>query len=79
MFDLLIEKYSKFRNVKVVNADILKFDLEKNMKTNTIIFGNLPYNISSQILVKLIKFETGLKIFKFNFNVSKGTWRKNNR
>ena len=42
----------------MVNADILKFDLEKNMKTNTIIFGNLPYNISSQILVKLIKFET---------------------
>ena len=58
MFDLLIEKYSRFRNVKVINADILKFDLEKNMKTNTIIFGNLPYNISSQILVKLIKFET---------------------
>ena len=80
MFDLLIEKYSKFRNVKVVNADILKFDLKKNMKTNTVIFGNLPYNISSQILVKLIKFETWPpKIFKFNFNVSKGTWRKNNR
>ena len=55
MFDLLIEKYSKFRNVKVVNADILKFDLEKNMKTNTIIFGNLPYNISSQIIVKIDK------------------------
>ena len=57
LFDLLIEKYSKFKYVKVVNADILKFDLEKNIKSNSIIFGNLPYNISSQILVKLIKFE----------------------
>ncbi len=57
MFDLLIEKYSKFKYVKVVNADILKFDLEKNIKSNSVIFGNLPYNISSQILVKLIKFE----------------------
>ncbi len=58
LFDSLIEKYSKFKNVKVVNADILKFDLEKKMKSNSVIFGNLPYNISSQILVKLIKFET---------------------
>ncbi len=57
LFDLLIEKYSKFKYVKVVNADILKFDLEKNIKSNSVIFGNLPYNISSQILVKLIKFE----------------------
>ena len=58
LIDLLIEKYSKFRNVKVVNGDILKFDLEKNMKSNSVIFGNLPYNISSQILVKFIKFKT---------------------
>ena len=58
LFDSLIKKYSKFENVKVVNADILKFDLEKKMKSNSVIFGNLPYNISSQILVKLIKFKT---------------------
>ena len=27
------------------------------MKENSIIFGNLPYNISSQILVKIINFK----------------------
>ena len=34
----------------------LKFN-SKILKTNSIIFGNLPYNISSQILVKMIKFK----------------------
>ena len=39
------------------NKDILKFNFEKELKKETIIFGNLPYNISSQILVKIIKFK----------------------
>ena len=56
-------KYSIYKNVKVINADILKFDLEKVIKKNTIILGNLPYNISSQILVKIIKFEKWPLIF----------------
>ena len=34
----------------------MKFDLEKSIKKDTIIFGNLPYNISSQIFVSLIRF-----------------------
>ena len=64
----LIEKDSKLceelkKNIKfdgkleIFNNDILKFDLEKKVKSNSIIFGNLPYNISTQILVKLIKFK----------------------
>jgi 16S rRNA (adenine1518-N6/adenine1519-N6)-dimethyltransferase len=40
----------------VFNNDILKFDLRKVLKNKLIIFGNLPYNISSQILVKFLKF-----------------------
>ena len=54
---------SKLRNnfknesVKIYNDDILKFDLEKIDKKNSIIFGNLPYNISSQILIKILKFK----------------------
>ena len=50
-------KYSKNKNVKIINADILKFDLEKLNVENSIIFGNLPYNISSQILVKILNFK----------------------
>ena len=49
-------KYYKNKNIKVYNEDILKFDIEKKIKIGTIIYGNLPYNISSQILVKIIKF-----------------------
>ena len=53
----LQEKYDNKKNIKIYNDDILKFNIEKKIKSNTIIFGNLPYNISSQILVKLIKFK----------------------
>ena len=51
----LILKFKKEKNIKVFNKDVLKFNFEKIIKKNTIIFGNLPYNISSQILIKLIK------------------------
>ena len=49
-------KYKDQKNIIVYNKDILKFDFEDKLK-NTIIFGNLPYNISSQILAKIIRFK----------------------
>ena len=54
----LKEKYKKFKFIKFYNEDILKLNLEKIIKKKSIIFGNLPYNISSQILVNLIKFNS---------------------
>ena len=60
----LREKYYKNKNLKVFNDDILKFNLDKIIKKNTIIFGNLPYNISSQIFIKIIK----LKNWEENIN-----------
>ncbi len=53
----LKEKYKNNKKVTVYNNDILKIDFESKMKENSIIFGNLPYNISSQILVKIINFK----------------------
>ena len=53
----LKDKYSENKSVKILNNDILKFELEKIIKKETIIFGNLPYNISSQILVKILKLD----------------------
>ena len=50
-------KYKKNKIVKIYNEDILEFNIEKNLKNNTVMFGNLPYNISSQILVKIIRFK----------------------
>ena len=50
-------KFFKKKKITIYNTDILKFNLEKVVSKNSIIFGNLPYNISSQILVKMIKFK----------------------
>ena len=57
LFNKLRLKYSNNKKIKIYNDDILKFDIEKINKDNSIIFGNLPYNISSQILVKILKFK----------------------
>mgnify|MGYP006147957109 CR=1 FL=1 len=54
----------KFNKLKIFNKDILKFDIEKYVQKNSIIIGNLPYNISSQILIKLIKFKSWLPKYK---------------
>jgi len=50
-------KYINNTKIKIYNDDILNFDFENKIKRGTIIFGNLPYNISSQILVNIIKFK----------------------
>ena len=56
--------FQTFNNLKIFNEDILKFDLEKKLEGSTTIIGNLPYNSSSQILIKLIKFKTWLPKYK---------------
>jgi 16S rRNA (adenine1518-N6/adenine1519-N6)-dimethyltransferase len=57
LFYELQQKFKKNKKVKIFHADILKFNLEKIIKKNSIIFGNLPYNISSQILVKILRLK----------------------
>ena len=41
--------------INIINKDMLKVSYEDYLTNNLIIFGNLPYNISTQILAKLIK------------------------
>ena len=55
--DFLKIKYSNNNKIKIYNSDILKFDLEKIIENGSVIFGNLPYNISSQILVKILRLK----------------------
>jgi len=50
-------KYNDNKKIKVINDDVLKIDLEKLVVDNTSVIGNLPYNVSSQILVKFLKFK----------------------
>ena len=48
----------KFKNkVKIIRSDMMKVSYQTLIKKNLIIFGNLPYNISTQILVKWIKIQ----------------------
>ncbi len=50
--------YEKFeRDIIIINDDMLEICYEDYLKENTIIFGNLPYNISTQILAKWIKIK----------------------
>jgi len=55
----------KFENkVKIINKDFLNLQLKNILKNNTIIYGNLPYNISSEILIRLIVENEKLESFK---------------
>ena len=47
---------NKFNNqLKIINQDVLKLDETNLFKDKVIVFGNLPYNISTEILSKWIK------------------------
>ena len=51
-----IKLREKFQNkIQIINDDILKVNEKEMFKEQMIVFGNLPYNISSQILVKWLK------------------------
>ena len=54
--NLTINLEKKFnKNIEIINEDILCFDQSFLYKKKIIIFGNLPYNISTQILTSWIK------------------------
>ena len=53
--EILSKKFDLEKNFIIYNEDILKFNFDKNINPD-IVFGNLPYNISTQILAKFIKF-----------------------
>ena len=53
--NLSIELKKKFKNgINIINDDVLNIDEKKIDKEKIIVFGNLPYNISTEILVNWI-------------------------
>ena len=50
----LERKFKNVKNIRIINEDILNIIDKKNSKQNCLVFGNLPYNISTQILASLI-------------------------
>ncbi len=79
LFLELNERYKKFKNIKLVNKDCLKVDYNKYKDIN--IISNLPYNISTKIILKFLKSKYKIKnmIFmvqkevaiKFDYNIDK--------
>ena len=53
--EVLKKKFN--RDIEVVNDNILNYNQSFYYKKKIIIFGNLPYNISSQILISWIKID----------------------
>ena len=55
---ILYEKYKSNTNIKVLNEDALTFDLSKLSESKDIIIvGNLPFNVSSQLLLNWISYD----------------------
>ena len=50
----LKEKFDK--KIIIINEDILKYNLKLLSDKDLVIFGNLPYNVSSQILANFINY-----------------------
>ena len=67
LFQVLKDKFEN--KLHIFNEDILKFSKNNLLTDKSIIFGNLPYNISSQILTKFIfnfeNFKFKMLIFMF--------------
>ena len=61
--EILNLKLSSFKNYTLFNEDILEFNIDKNLNID-LVFGNLPYNISTQIFAKFIKLKNGLLHFQ---------------
>ena len=64
LVNYLKKEFGSLKNLKIFNEDVLKFHFEDRINSDSIIIGNLPYNISSQILAKLIKLKKWLPKYK---------------
>jgi len=64
--DFLRRKFFRKDNVEIIHADILKFTLSK-LGNKIIIFGNVPYQISSKLIKYLIDYRKYIEVAYFTF------------
>ena len=50
----LKKEFKDYKNIKIINEDILDIIEKYNYENNIIVIGNLPYNVSTKILASLI-------------------------
>jgi len=58
LYEILLKK-RKISNLELIQGDILKYDLSKY--SNLTVVGNLPYYISSPVLVRLLEARASVK------------------
>ena len=66
LVDVLKDKLGSYENVEVHSGDILKFDFNSVSETHNSkikIIGNVPYNISSPLIFRLISFRPVISDF----------------
>jgi 16S rRNA (adenine1518-N6/adenine1519-N6)-dimethyltransferase len=51
MVEVLTETLKDFKNVEVINQDILKFDINKKYK----VIANIPYYLTSAMIRKILE------------------------
>ena len=79
LVELLSEKYKNDKRVAIISEDILKYSLDKFK--NLIIISNLPYNVSTRIILYLFNYKDKILelicmlqkevALKFNYNLPK--------
>ena len=57
-----LKSKKRFQKIHLINNDILKIDFSNLFKNQFSIVGNLPYNISSQILFKILEYRDRIGI-----------------
>ena len=59
MIEILHDRFKLFDNIEIINEDILKIDIDKiiedNNELNVKVVGNLPYYITTPIIMKLLE------------------------
>ena len=61
LFNFLKKKYQTRKEVEIINADVLEYDFSKLEKIK--IISNLPYNISTKIIMKLLFYNKNIISF----------------
>ena len=61
----IIEKLPRNSPVKTINQDVLKYNFQDNRRNNLRLVGNLPYNISTEIIFKVLDIASKIKDIHF--------------
>jgi len=62
LIPILKENLGNFKNIEIIEKDILKLDLYEILKEKTKVFGSLPYHITTPIIFHLLKFRERLSL-----------------